>query len=224
MLAIAQDTHRPSPDPFEGKRLIVYAGTLESYQGIEILLGALPYVIATASDTLLVIVGGTSAQVSHYSSLAQQLGISEHCIFTGRVPQAVAKSYANRADVQISSRISGTNTPLKVYEQLSRDIPLVATNIYSHTQVLNDDVAFLVKPEPQDMARGILQALAPNGEGRQKAAMAQRLYQQKYSRSVYTDKMKNLLEYVLGTPTNSLAPSQPISSAANSILEAHLSR
>ncbi|MGB3237093.1 MAG: glycosyltransferase [Geitlerinemataceae cyanobacterium] len=197
--ASSHPTHTDLLDSFEGKRVIVYAGTLESYQGIDILVGAFKSVVEACPDTILLIVGGTEAQVKDYSSLADQCGISSCSIFTGRVPQSVAKSYASRADVQISSRVSGTNTPLKVYEQLSRPIPLVATNIYSHTQVLNDDVAFLVEPQPQDMARGIIAALDPNGAGQQKAANAQRLYEEKYSRTVYTDKMKNLLDYVLGS-------------------------
>lgn len=201
MLAIASNPQHSTDllNALAGKRLIVYAGTLESYQGIDILIRAFKYVVETVDNTILLIVGGTEAQVKSYSSLAYECGLSEHCVFTGRVPQFVAKSYASRADVQISSRVSGTNTPLKVYEQLSRAIPLVATKIYSHTQVLDDDVAFLVEPEPQDMARGILAALAPHGEGQHKAANAQRLYEQKYSRTVYTDKMKNLLDYVLGS-------------------------
>jgi glycosyltransferase involved in cell wall biosynthesis len=204
MLAISSDYHVHTEllNSFVGKRLIVYAGTLESYQGIDILIGAFKYIADAVADTILLIVGGTETQVNHYSSLADEYGIGRYCVFTGRVPQFIAKSYANRADVQISSRVSGTNTPLKVYEQLSRGIPLVATNIYSHTQVLNDEVAFLVEPQPQDMARGILAALDPNGEGLRKAANAQHLYEQKYSRQVYTDKMKNLLDYVLGSRNN----------------------
>lgn len=201
MLATASDRQHSTDllNSLAGKRIIVYAGTLESYQGIDILIQAFKYVIEAMDNTILLVVGGTEAQVKYYSSLAHQCGLNEHCVFTGRVPQFVAKSYASRADVQISSRVSGTNTPLKVYEQLSRAIPLVATKIYSHTQVLNDDVAFLVEPEPQDMARGILAALAPHGEGQQKATNAQRLYEQQYSRTVYTDKMKTLLDYVLGS-------------------------
>ena len=178
------------------KRLIVYAGTLESYQGIDVLIGAFKYVVDAEPDTVLLIVGGTQEQVKYYSGMARECGIGPNCIFTGRVPQATAKHYASRADLQISSRVSGTNTPLKVYEQLSRPIPLVATNIYSHTQVLNEDVAFLVEPTAEDMARGILEALKPDGDGKRRTTNAQQLYERKYSRKVYTEKMRKLLDYV----------------------------
>lgn len=176
----------------ENKNLAVYAGTLESYQGIEILIHAFRYVLEKDENAFLLIVGGTLEQVDRYRLLADQCGIGQFCHFTGRVSQSLAKYYADHATVQISSRISGTNTPLKVYEQLARGIPIVATNIYSHTQVLDHNVAFLVEPTPQDMARGILAALLSNEEARIKAANAQMLYEQRYSRRVYKDKMKHL--------------------------------
>ncbi len=188
------------------KRLIVYAGTLESYQGIDVLIGAFKYVVDRDPDTVLLIVGGTQEQVRYYSGMASECGIGDHCIFTGRVPQATAKHYASRADIQISSRVSGTNTPLKVYEQLSRPIPLVATNIYSHTQVLNEDVAFLVEPTARDMARGILEALKPDGESKRRANNAQQLYERKYSRKVYTEKMRKLLDYVTRSSDDEACP------------------
>ena len=188
------------------QRLIVYAGTLESYQGIDVLIGAFGYVAEQDPDTVLLVVGGTPEQVKYYSGMASECGIADKCIFTGRVPQAQAKYYASHADVQISSRVSGTNTPLKVYEQLSRPIPLVATDIYSHTQVLDNEVAFLVQPTARDMARGILEALRPDGEGQRRAANAQRLYEREYSRKVYTEKMRKLLDFVTRSSDDNACP------------------
>ena len=180
----------------QDKILVVYAGTLEHYQGIDIVISAFPQVIQAIPHTHLLIVGGTKEQVDHYSSLADRYGIGLHCTFTGRVPQSLAQYYSNHAQVQISSRVSGTNTPLKVYEQIARGIPLVATNIYSHTQVLSEEVAFLVKPEAPSMAQGIIAALAVDGDGQRRATNAQQLYEQRYSRQVYTRKMKQLLDYI----------------------------
>jgi glycosyltransferase involved in cell wall biosynthesis len=83
---------------------------------------------------------------------------------------------------------------LKVYEQLNSGIPLVATNIYSHTQVLTPDVAILVAPDPDAMARGIEAAADPGGPGKAVAANARKLYEEKYSRPIYEAKMKSVLK------------------------------
>ena len=48
---------------------------------------------------------------------------------------------------------------MKLYEQLASGTRLVATRIWSHTQVLTDDVCILVEPEPQALAAGILEAM-----------------------------------------------------------------
>ncbi|MGB3405538.1 MAG: glycosyltransferase [Microcoleaceae cyanobacterium] len=181
------------------KNLVVYAGTLEPYQGIDILIQGFQSVISADPKAFLLIVGGTKLQVEQYSNLAEECGIGDYCLFTGRVPQSLAQYYANQAKVQVSPRRSGTNTPLKVYQQLASGVPLVATNIYSHTQVLSDEVAFLVELNAEDMGHGILTALTDHQERQQRAQAAQKLYAEKYSREVYTEKMRSLLDFVMNS-------------------------
>jgi glycosyltransferase involved in cell wall biosynthesis len=176
------------------QHLIVYAGTLESYQGITVLLRALHEVLQTKGDVFLLVMGGTEQQVAHYTRLAQELGLNQHCQLIGRVSPTTVRQYLRKAAVQISCRVSGTNVPLKVYEQLASGIPLVATRIASHTQILDDEISFLVKPEPQDMARGILAALDPNGKGALKAARARQFYERHYSRQIYRERIQQVLD------------------------------
>lgn len=177
-----------------GRKIIGYAGTLEPYQGIEILVKSFSYVLDEEPDAFLLIVGGTDRQVSHYREMARENGILSNCLFTGRVNQLLAKHYSAKASVLISPRSSGTNTPLKIYEQLASGIPLVATRIYSHTQVLDENVAILVDTDPKEMAIGILEAFGE--KGRQAANKAMALYNEKYSRPVYVRKMRQLMEWM----------------------------
>lgn len=180
----------------QGKRFVVYAGTLEPYQGIDYLIAAFRRVVIEDTDAFLVVVGGTALQVEKYIEMADNYELGPHCLFTGRVPQFLAKHYCSLAAVLVSPRSEGSNTPLKIYEQLASGIPLVATNIYSHTQVLDENVAFLVQPDPGDMARGILAALEVNGDRHRIAANAKELYELKYSRQVYEEKIRRLLEFL----------------------------
>lgn len=179
-----------------GKRFVVYAGTLEPYQGIDILVSSFSRVVKEVPDAFLLIVGGSNRQVAHYRQLAKTEGLENQVLFTGRVAPALAKHYCQLAAVQMSPRSAGTNTPLKVYEQLASGIPLVATNIYSHTQVLDDTVAVLVEPEPGHMAQGIVECLLKDQRTREITANAQKLYEEKYSRSVYEWKLKRVLQII----------------------------
>lgn len=204
---LAGDSARPAsgrpaqmPAAPEGSPLIVYTGTLEAYQGIELLIEAFAHVLREQPRAALLIVGGTPQQVERYRGLAESTGIAARCTFTGRVPQVQAKHYNSIADVIVSPRISGTNTPLKVYEQLHSGIPLVATDIYSHTQVLNHDVAFLVAPTPEAMAQGLVQASGDTQAAAARVSNAQALYQARYSREAYIGKMQRLLQLIGNTP------------------------
>ena len=96
----------------------------------------------------------------------------------------------------VSPRNEGTNTPLKIYEQIASGIPLVATNIYSHTQVLNNDISFLVEPEPKAFAEGVLLALENEELREKKVANAKKIYEIKYSREVYSQKLKQVFEHI----------------------------
>jgi len=178
----------------ENAQLIVYAGTLESYQGIDILLEAYGKIATRLADSVLLVVGGTADQVRMYSRKAAEIGIASQCIFTGRLSQERAQKYIGMASILVSPRSAGINTPLKIYEQLASGIPLVATNIYSHTQVLDDSVAILVESDPDDMARGLAEALSDHAKRQQIVAAAKKLYEEKYSRPVYMKKIRQLLE------------------------------
>lgn len=185
------------PSQIRGRApLVVYAGTLESYQGIDILIRSFALVVQKRDDARLLIVGGTPEQVALYERLTDSIGIGPYVTFTGRVSQTQAQHHSHQASVLVSPRSKGTNTPLKIYEQLASGIPLVATNIYSHIQVLTPDVAFLVEPAPSAMAEGILSALDTKGEAAIKTANAKRLYRSAYSRTIYKDKVRRLLDFL----------------------------
>ncbi len=182
--------------PPDDRPIVVYAGTLEPYQGIELLVRAFQIAHGQCPEAFLLIVGGSPGQAREYAALAEALDLGPHCRFTGRLPQAQARHLTRLASVQVSPRIRGTNTPLKVYEHLASGIPLVATDIYSHRQVLDERVAFLSKPEPEALARGLVAALTRGEERAERIAAAKCLYADKYSRDVYVAKMRQLLDRI----------------------------
>jgi glycosyltransferase involved in cell wall biosynthesis len=174
--------------------VVVYAGTLEAYQGIDLLLGSFAKVKEALPETRLLIVGGTPSQMERYETLGKSLRLDGACIFTGTVPQELARSYCRKAQVQVAPRLSGAYTPLKVYEQLANGTPIVATNVCSHVHVLNDDVAILVSPNSESLAQGLISALTEPEISRSRAQRAQQLYKSNYSRDVYVKKTQKLLD------------------------------
>jgi glycosyltransferase involved in cell wall biosynthesis len=176
--------------------VILYAGTFEAYQGIEILIRAFALVRRQRKDARLVLAGGTEEQVERMRAVAASLWLEEACVFTGRVSKTEALRLTRNAQVLVSPRVHGTNTPLKIYEQLASGRPLVATRIWSHTQVLDDSVCFLVEPEAESMANGLLQALEEAEVAAGRARSAQALYRRAYARPIYEEKIGRLLAIV----------------------------
>jgi glycosyltransferase involved in cell wall biosynthesis len=180
----------------DNRRLVVYAGSLEPYQGIDLLLRSIEIVHRQCPDVVLLVVGGAPSQVRAYAAQAKEMGLAACCRFIGMVAQGQARRLTAAASVQVSPRTRGTNTPLKVYEQLANSIPLVATDIDSHRQVLDESVAFLAAPEPEQFAAAIIAALTDDTERLRRVAAAKRLYAENYSRSAYVAKMRQLLERI----------------------------
>ena len=176
------------------RQIVGYVGTLEAYQGIDLLLRAFVLARRAAPQAFLLLVGGTSEQVSHYREVARRLEVEEHCLFTGRLEPHQARSLIARVDLLVSPRSSGTNTPLKIYEILASGVPLVATRIESHTQVLSEEICFLADPEAGDLAKAISAALEDRDQSLEIANAARSHYNQHYSRAAYEKKIKSLLE------------------------------
>ena len=179
-----------------GHPVILYAGTFEPYQGIEILVEAFAKVKKARPDARLLLVGGTAEQVYKIRQLADSLDLGDACVLTGSVPKTAAIAYTQSADVLVSPRIQGTNTPLKIYEQIASGRPLVATRIWSHMQVLDESVCFLADPNAQSLADAMLAALTDEALAAERVRNAMALYQREYSRPVYERKIRRLLEIV----------------------------
>ncbi len=179
-----------------GRPIVGYAGTFEAYQGLDLLIAAFAKARETVPDAFLLMVGGSPPQVEAMRRLAERHGLTGHCLFTGQVPQALAKAYMAQAAVLTSPRSTGSNTPLKIYEQLASGVPLVATRIPSHTQVVDDEVCFLADLDPESMAAALVAALSDREARDRVVANAARLYAEHYSRAAYEGKMRALLNAV----------------------------
>lgn len=179
-----------------GDRVILYAGTFEPYQGLDLLVDASQEVVRKRTDIRFLVVGGNASQIAKMKYLAREREVSEYFIFPGTVPPEEVESLFGIASILVSPRSSGTNTPLKIYSYLRSGVPILATNIVSHTQVLTDDVALLVDPDPAALAAGVLRLLDDADLGARVSRNALRLAEQSYSRETYHQKIATVLDFL----------------------------
>jgi glycosyltransferase involved in cell wall biosynthesis len=181
-----------------GHSVILYAGTFEAYQGLDLLVDGSKEVIRRRKDVRFLCVGGNENQIDRIKLLAHQRGVAEYFIFPGTVPPEEMEAFFRIASILISPRISGTNTPLKIYSYLRSGVPIVATKIVSHTQVLTDDVALLVEPQPESLGSGVLRLLEDVQLCSRLAENARRLADKSYSRDAYHQKIAEVLAFLAG--------------------------
>jgi glycosyltransferase involved in cell wall biosynthesis len=130
----------------------------------------------------------------------------EHAvIFAGERPSTDIPAFLEAADVLVSPRSRGTNTPLKIYQYLRSGRAVVATRLLTHTQVLDDQVAILTGASPAEFAAGILFALEDPAAAAAIGARAAQLAATKYSYEAYLDRTRQVVARVGGDPAAQVA-------------------
>jgi len=170
--------------------VVVYAGTFEAYQGLDLLFAAMALVRIARPDVRLLLAGGTLESLGRAREQARSAGVDEAVVFAGERPASEIPAYLLAADVLASPRSRGTNTPLKIYQYLRSGKPIVATRLLTHTQVLSDVTAFLTGTSPREFADGILEALRDPARAASVGARARHLADTKYSYESYLDRTR----------------------------------
>jgi glycosyltransferase involved in cell wall biosynthesis len=180
--------------------IVLYTGTFEAYQGLDLLLAAAK--IASARDPRIrfVLAGGTPDQVEAARQRIERDGTTDVVVLAGHRPAEEIPALLDAATVLASPRSTGTNTPLKIYQYLRAGRVIVATRLLTHTQVLDDEVAILTEPTPAAFADGILAAVADPVRADAIGQRARTLAETKYSYEAYLEKTRQAIARLTAPP------------------------
>jgi len=195
-----------------GAPVVLYTGTFEAYQGLDLLFAAMARVIADRPDARLLLAGGKPDQVAKARAQAAAAGIGEAAVFAGERPASEIPAYLLACDALVSPRSRGRNTPLKIYQYLRSGKPIVATRLMTHTQVLSDDTAILTGVSPEEFGQGILLALNDRVRADEVGANASRLAETKYSYEAYLERTRRACAALF--PVSPLSPGSPVKDVA----------
>lgn len=165
--------------------IVMYIGNLEPYQGAGLLLEGFAAAHRTMPEARLVVIGGRVSDVARYREQALRLGLDSAVQFLGPRPVGELRRCLEAADILVSPRLKGTNTPMKIYSYLDSGKPVLATNLPTHTQVLTEDVAVLAAPTPEAIAEGLVRLLEHPEVGRRLGERARQLVAERYSYRVF---------------------------------------
>jgi glycosyltransferase involved in cell wall biosynthesis len=190
-----------------GRRAVVYTGNLERYQGIDLLLLAFARVASVQDDVVLVLVGGSSAQIDEVRARALSLDIGDRVVLPGQRPANEMPEWMAMGTLLASPRLHGGNTPLKLFSYMWSAVPIVATNLPTHTQVLDSSAAMLCAPTAEDMAAAILAVLDDPARFASLGAAARARVARDYSRDAFRRKLLAAYDSIVPAVRSSVATS-----------------
>ncbi|HLQ86329.1 MAG TPA: TIGR04063 family PEP-CTERM/XrtA system glycosyltransferase [Salinisphaeraceae bacterium] len=158
-----------------------FAGSFYSYEGLEILVRALPLMQDWTQQVKLLLIGG-GPEEQRLRSLVAELGLNDAAIFTGRVPHAEMPRYYGLIDVlvypRLRHRLTELVTPLKPLEAMAQHKLVAASDVGGHRELISDGkTGFLFAAEsPTALAARVGDILATDGDTLQSVRTTARQY------------------------------------------------
>ena len=125
----------------EGAEVVGFIGSFYAYEGLELLLSAMPALTSRRPRLKLLLVGG-GPQDAHLREKVRAMGLGDRIVFTGHVPFDDVRKYYGLIDVlvypRIHMRLTDVVTPLKQLEAMAMGKLLVASDVGGHLELIRD--------------------------------------------------------------------------------------
>lgn len=149
-------------------RIAMYVGHLYEWKGVGVIVETARR--AEGNDTTFVFVGGTDKDVAFYKNKTHGM---KNVLFTGYHSRKEIPAFIKSADVLLLPNIPSTKesllytSPIKMFEYMASGVPIVASNLPSIREVLNDTNAILVGAgDPVGFLEGVMQAFGDSAKAK----------------------------------------------------------
>jgi glycogen(starch) synthase len=148
-----------------GKTVLGFIGSFYAYEGLDLLIKALPAALKKTANIALLLVGGGPME-NELKSLSGELDVADRVIFTGRVPQTEVSKYYGLVDLLVyprhPTRLTDLVTPLKPLEAMAQKSLFLASDVGGHKELVRDnDTGFLFRAgDLDDLTNRIVEILS----------------------------------------------------------------
>ena len=135
-----------------------YIGSLVSYEGLDLLLEALPIVKKETTVNFKLMIVGDGAYMGNLQTLCTNLGLDDDVIFTGRVPHEEVEDYYSIVDIAPFPRlplpVTEMVSPLKPFEAMAMEKAVIASSVDALVEIVEHDNTGLIfqKGSKSDLA------------------------------------------------------------------------
>ena len=146
--------------------IILYSGSLQVGKGVDLILKA----SSALKDILFIIIGGTGGKITKFKK-----DTPNNVLFVPRKPHQEIPYYLMASDLLTLPPTKELSyhkytSPLKLFEYMASRVPILASNIGSITEILNEKNSFLFNPEDLNDLIDKINFARENGEERKKRA------------------------------------------------------
>lgn len=141
-----------------------FIGSFYDYEGLDVLIAALPEIRSALPNVRLLLVGG-GPEEARLKQLAQDRGVADAVLFTGRVPHQDVDRYYSLVDLFLyprkSMRLTDLVTPLKPLEAMAEMKMLAASDVGGHRELIRDGFNghLFRADDPHDLAACVIRVL-----------------------------------------------------------------
>ena len=149
----------------DGKVVLGFLGSFYAYEGLDLLLSALPGIRNEHPNVVVMLVGG-GPEEKVLDQQVQRLGLMDSVRFVGRVPHNLIQSYYDLVDIFVyprhRMRLTETVTPLKPLEAMARGGVVLASDVGGHRELVRDgETGVLFQADDiDDLTRAVLRLMA----------------------------------------------------------------
>jgi len=180
-----------------GDRLVMmYVGNLETYQGIDMLLDSFRLALQRGADLDLVVAGGSPDHIKKYQTKAASLGVGDRVHFIGPWPAAKLGQLLGEADILVAPRVKGINTPMKVFPYMHSGKPVLVTDLPTHSQILDQQVAMLAPPDPAGFADAIIRLSTDEALRQRLGESGKKFVERNHTFAAHRRRVDALYEYI----------------------------
>lgn len=127
----------------EDKNVIGFIGSFYRWEGLDLLLEAMPAIAAACPRIVALLIGG-GPEEERLRQQVKDMRLQHHVAFTGRVPHEEIPAYYDLLDILVyprrSMRLTELVTPLKPLEAMARGRLVLASDVGGQKELVNDRV------------------------------------------------------------------------------------
>ncbi len=184
----------------EKETVVLFAGNLAPWQGIENLIRVAPSVIKTHENVKFLIIGDGRLKKALEMEV-ERLNVSEHFIFTGMVEYAQIPSYINIADIclVLKRRLMSGYSPIKLYEYMACGKPVLASRVDGLEWIEEEGIGLLSEPDHLKSLEASLNQLIHDPKKRSEMGKkGARIAREQFDWDLIVKRVGSLLEEMMG--------------------------